>query len=162
MMASISTMKARDLLRLQVEIFDEMRSRKIIRTNNLMTGDLGEYLFCKSFGWKQETNSQKAYDALDADGNRIQIKARRLNKFNSSRQLSAIRSLGGFDLLACVIFDHGYSVFRAALIPSKIVANNSSFQAHTNSYVFHLRDTIWDISGVKDVTQPISRALGVL
>lgn len=71
---------------------------------------------------------------------------------NKSRQLSAIRDLDGFDVLAAVLFDDNYCVRRAALIPAPVVRECSNYIAHTNSYKFLLRDTIWDAPAVIDVT----------
>ncbi len=58
---------------------------------------------------------KKGYPA--SGGMRFQIKGRRLHPSNTSRQLSAIRDLDGFDTLAGVLSDKHYRVARAALIP---------------------------------------------
>lgn len=95
---------------------------------------------------------RQGYDATNAEGSRFQIKGRRLHKHNTSRQLSAIRDLAGFDVLAGVLLDAEFAVARAALIPSSVVRDRSTFTKHTNSHRFMLRDDIWDAAGVKDVT----------
>lgn len=142
-----------DLLALHVAISEELRERGILRSANNPTGDLAEYLFCTAFGWIQENNSAKAFDARDDDGKRYQIKGRRIHRRNKSRQLSAIRSLDGFDSLAAVLFDDSYRVLRAALIPPEIVLDCAKYIEHTNSHKFILRDAIWNAPGVVDVTE---------
>ncbi len=145
------------LLALHARIMDELRLRGITRSANSPTGDLAEYLFCKAFGWKQAGNSSANVDAIAPDGTRYQIKGRRLTRHNGSRQLSAIRDLGGghFDVLAAVLFSADYGIQRAALIPHAVVVGCSAFVSHTNSHRFLLRDQIWDTPGVEDVTEKL-------
>lgn len=141
-----------ELLRTHSNILEELRERGILRSANNPTGDYAEWLFCRAFGWEQAANSVKGYDATDAEGTRFQIKGRRLHQHNTSRQLSAIRDLAGFDVLAGVLFNAEFGVARASLIPSSVVRDRSTFSKHTNSHRFLLRDDIWDASGVQDVT----------
>ncbi len=144
-----------ELLSDYVSILDELRARRVVRSENIPTGDLAEYLFCKAFDWVQEPNSKKAFDATDLDGRRYQIKGCRLHRRTRSRQLSAIRSIDDFDTLAAVLFDHHYRVLRAALIPVATVKQHVTYVGHTNSNKFILRDEIWSIPGVEDVTEQL-------
>lgn len=148
-----------ELLKLHVGILDELRDRKILRSANNPTGDLAEHLFCRAFGWNQAPNSMKSYDATDDAGVRYQIKGRRVNKYNSSRQLSAIRNFDshGFDWLAVVLFDDAYCVQRAALVPRPVIADRGTHNRHTNSLKFIMTDSVWSEVGVQDVTSKIER-----
>jgi len=150
----ISQLVPAELLSLHARIADELRARGITRSSNNPTGDLAEYIFCKAFGWRQEANSNAHVDAFGVDGTRYQIKGRRITRYNSSRQLSAIRDLDGahFDFLAGVLFSEDYGVRRAALIPCSVAVEFATFQKHTNSHKFLLRDDVWEMSGVRDVT----------
>lgn len=147
-----------ELLALQAAVMEELRERGVLRSANNPTGDLAEYLFCLAFPWTQETNSAKGFDATDDEGRRYQIKGRRLHRPNTSRQMSAIRDLDGFDILAAVLLDHDYRVLRAALIPAAVVRARSSYVGHTNSHRFMLRDDVWDDAGVTDVTDRLRSA----
>jgi hypothetical protein len=151
-----------ELLSLHSSIGDELMHRKLVRSANNPAGDLAETLFCKTFGWTQAPASMPAADAIDANQVRIQIKSRRLTTSNGSRQLSAIRNLNraGFDILAGVLFNKDYSIFRAALVPFARIQELSSHQNHTNSALFQLRDSVWDFSDVIDVTSQL-RAFAV-
>lgn len=142
-----------DLLAMHAAIMEELRGRKVLRSANNPTGDLAEYLFCAAFGWQQAANSVKGFDATDGDGIRYQIKGRRIHQRNKSRQLSAIRDLNGFDILAVVLFDDDYNIIRAALIPAAAVTERSAYIAHTNSHKFLARDSVWDLADVIDVTE---------
>ena len=159
-MFDLKDMKIYELLKLYAQIEQELKSRGVRRSNNNPVGDLAEYLFCRAFGWQQAPNSQKGYDAIGVDETRYQIKGRRLHPGNKSRQLSAIRNIEGkqFDKLAAVLFDQYYQVIRAAIVPRKIVEQNSSYRKHTNSHRFILRDNVWSFDGVIDVTEDIRNA----
>lgn len=139
-------------------IMEELRRRNVLRSANNPTGDLAEFLYCAAFGWQQAPNSEKGFDATGIDGTRYQIKGRRLHNRNRSRQLSAIRDLRGFDVLAAVLFDHEYRVHRAALIPATVVRDRSKYINHTNSHKFLLQDDVWDIGEVVDTTERLCAA----
>lgn len=141
-----------ELLALHAGLLAELRARGVLRSENNPTGDLAEYLFCSAYGWQRHSNSKKALDATGADGTRYQIKGRRHTRHNPSRQLSAIRDLDGFDVLAAVLFDELYRVERAALIPVGVVRQYSTYTRHTNSFRFLLRDEVWDADQVIDAT----------
>ena len=145
------------LLVLHSEVTAELRTRRITRSSNNPAGDLAEYLFCKAFGWKQADNSKANVDAIGLDGKRYQIKGRRITRFNKSRQLSAIRDMAGshFDCLAGVLFREDYTVMRAALIPHAAALERATYVERTNSHRFLLRDSIWEASGVRDVTKEL-------
>jgi hypothetical protein len=151
---NLSELSAPELLSLHAKVADQLRARGITRSANNPTGDLAEYLFCKAFGWNQVGNSRANIDAIGPDGIRYQIKGRRMTRYNSSRQLSAIRDLGGahFDFLAGVLFDEDYGITRAALIPHAVAVERATFVKRTNSHRFLLRDEIWNAPGVRDVT----------
>jgi hypothetical protein len=154
-----------DLLKIHSAVLDELRRRDIVRSTNNPVSDLAEVLFCRAFPeWKREGNSTSGHDATDQDGVRYQIKARRLHHHNASRQLSAIRNLNAdpFDYLAGVLFDGHYGVMRAALIPLAVVKEHTRRSEHTNSFIFILRESIWDLPGVRDVTSKIRAAVAAL
>ena len=147
---------AQELLAFHNHVAQELRLRKITRSANNPTGDVAELLFCEAFGWTQENNSKKGYDALDGSV-RYQIKGRRLKHGKGSRQLSALRDIDGhhFDFVAAVIFNMDYTIWRAAIIPYKVIRENVRRSSHTNSHLFYLRDQIWDMQNVKDVTDKL-------
>jgi hypothetical protein len=146
-----------DLLQLHTKVQDELRCRKVLRSANGPTGDYGELLFSRAFGWKLESNSSSGHDAVDQNGLRYQIKCRRITKENSSPQLSDIRKLNDhpFDYLAGVILDKDFRVTRAALVPFDVVSEKAIFVAHVNAWRLMLRDAVWHIPGVQDVTNQL-------
>jgi hypothetical protein len=160
-MDSLASRSITELLSLHAATMEELRARNVLRSANNPTGDLAEYLFCAAFGWEQENNSAKSFDATDEDGSRYQIKGRRIHRRNGSRQLSAIRNPDGFDILAAVLFDDEFRILRAALIPAQVVRDHSKFIEHTNSHKFLLRDAIWVVTGVIDATERLRAVEGL-
>jgi hypothetical protein len=146
-----------DLLRLHANVLDELRRREILRSSNGPSGDYGEILFSRAFGWELENNAASGHDATDRAGVRYQIKCRRVTARNPSRQLSFIRKLPSqpFDVLAGVILDQNFRVIRAALVPYEVVNEIASFVSHVNAWRVILRDSVWSIPGVQDVTSDL-------
>jgi hypothetical protein len=149
------------LLKLYAGIGTELRSRGIVRTENI-TGDVAEYLFCLALGLTPRPEAH--IDAVDRDGKRYQIKGRRLTPANPSRELGAIRDMAGqhFDFLAGLLFDETYGVYRAAVIPHAVVMERARFVARSNSHKFLLRDDVWDAPGVCDVTDKLTAAASLM
>ncbi|MGC1503397.1 MAG: hypothetical protein WA782_04570 [Sulfitobacter sp.] len=71
--------------------------------------------------------------------------------------MSALRNLRErpFDFLAGVLFSSDYSVFKAAIVPYRLVLENTRVSTHTNSRLFHLRDVVWEWPDVRDVTKTL-------
>lgn len=159
-MIPLENLSASELLCLHASIGEELRGRGIVRSSNNPVGDFAEHLFCRAFGWSPASNSNKGSDALCSEGKLYQIKSRRPTRHNASRQLSAMRELdkGGFDFLAGVIFAEDYTVARGAIIPHELVLANARYVERTNSWKFHLRDSVWSWPGVVDVTKELRAA----
>ena len=155
---NLTSRALKDLLGLHVGIGKELKTRGIIRTDNNPVGELAEYLFCQAFGWEISDRSARNVDAIGND-TRYQIKGRKVTEGNPSRQLGYIRDLDDkhFDILAAVIFNEDYSIRRAALVPWEVVSKYATYAERPNAYIFHLRDDIWEISDVKDVTEDIRK-----
>ncbi|MDB5704402.1 MAG: hypothetical protein JWN66_1518 [Sphingomonas bacterium] len=151
----------RDLMRLYGNVIDELRERGVVRTGNAPLGDYAEHLFSSAFGWSLTSNSAAGYDAIDSARLRFQIKARRLRaNVPGERQLSTLRAWpeAKFDMLAAVLFDKQFEVHRAALIPHSVALERAVFIQHVNGWRFILDDDVWDMSGVRDVTEPLRAA----
>lgn len=161
----IASLSVIELLRAHGAVLEELRRREIVRSANNPVSDLAELLFCRAYpDWVRENNSAAGHDAIDPSGVRYQIKARRLHPRNRSRQMSALRNLpkDPFDYLAGVLFDKDFGIYRAAIIPLTVIKEKTSHVAHTNSWRFLLRDEIWTIPGVVDVTDKVRDAAASL
>jgi hypothetical protein len=151
---SWSSTSAIDLLQLHVAAINELRRRGILRSKNNPVGDYTEWLVSTRLGLNLETNSNAGYDAVDVDSMRYEIKGRRRTRDNRSVELSAIRNLEKqeFDYLVGVIFRENFSVAYAAVVPYEVVVEKSTYKAHTNGHIFHLRKAILEDSRVRDIS----------
>ena len=148
------------LLRRYSEVMQELRARGIVRSSNGPGADYAEGLVAKAFELELASASTAGYDGVDRRGRKFEVKCRRLTPHNGSRQLSAIRGLEGkhFEVLAGVLFDSNFKVIRAALVPYEVVKEHASFVRATNSWKFMLRDSVWSLPGVKDITSELRQA----
>jgi hypothetical protein len=133
---------------------DELKQRSVVRTRNNPVADYAEWLVAQRLGLSLERNSKSGYDATNTSGNRFQIKSRRLDPFNKSRQLSVIRNLdaGEFDYLIGVLFNRDFTVNEAYKIPRGLITKYARFSKHQNGYILHLRGDILRAQGVEDIT----------
>ncbi len=160
MTPDVKSLTDRDLLGLYGRLMSELRDRGIVRSSNGPGADYAEGLIAAAFNLRLNTASTAGHDGIDESGKRYEVKCRRLTPYNKSRQLSAIRGLESqhFDYLAGVLFESDFSVMRAALIPFDVVKENATYVARTNSWRFILRDSVWALSGVKDITDRVRKA----
>jgi UvrD-like helicase family protein len=77
-----------------------------------------------------------------------------------SRQLGHIRRLPDrrFHKFAAVLLDRKFRVLRGAIVPYEVVEPRASYVDILNAWRFTLRDSVWDIEGVVDVTDKLKAA----
>jgi hypothetical protein len=106
--------------------------------------------------------SHKGCNAVDeSDGKKYEIKGRRITKRNPSTQLSVIRDLDAchFDYLVGVLFDENFSVTHAYRIPYDIAKDAAGARRdYVNGWIVHLRPSLWERSGVVDITPQVRKA----
>lgn len=158
-MIDLTTVSVPALLELHGDLLAELRRREVVRSANSPAGDYAELLFSKAFGWTLQNNSSADADALDVGGIRYQIKCRKLLSSAGSRQLGFIRRLPErhFDRLAALLLDQKFRVLRAAIVPYEVVASRATYVDSVKAWKFMLRDSVWDIEGVEDVTAVLKR-----
>jgi hypothetical protein len=142
-----------DLLRSFAAVIDELQRRGIARSINNPLADYTEWLVSTKLGLNLVANSRSGFDATSADGMRYQIKGRRVGAESTSIQLSALRNLNqrNFDYLVGVVFEPGFSIRHAAVVPHEVVVERSTYNAHTNSHIFHMRPSLLEDQRVQDV-----------
>ncbi len=145
----------RELLVLYGHVLGTLRARGTTRSTNNPVADYAEGLCSHALNLTLATKSTTGYDGIDPLGQKIEIKARRISKENPSRQMSAIRGIDHkhFDYLAGVLFNADFSVLKGCLIPHEVVRQHSVHTVHTNSHRFLLRDAVWSLPGVQDITE---------
>jgi len=140
----------------------ELHDRGILRTNNLL-GDYAEHLVAEAMGLRREKCSNKGYDLVDESERKYEVKARRMTEATGARELGAFRNLDApqFHLLAGVLFNKDFSVYKACLVPAEIVREKAIPCGYQHSRKFHLRDSVWEIPEVRDITVELIRAANV-
>lgn len=153
----IKEMGVKELLQLQASITNELKARRVVRTQNNPLGDYTEWLVAQALGLELEANSQAGYDAVSRNGIRIQIKGRRVTPKNNSRQLSAIRKYmeKDFDELAAIIYDENFEIIDALLIPHEVVGEYASYREHINAHVLILKGPILADPRVKSIKKAL-------
>jgi hypothetical protein len=164
MLSELRTQRVTELLRSYAEIIQELTKREICRSTNNPVADIAELIVVRALGLTQAKRSMKGYDAVDAAGKRYEIKGRRITAHNGSRMLSAIRDCESahFDYLAGVLFNEDFSLRGACLVPFNIVLDRSTYRKHTNAHIFELKDELWHMTGVVDVTCQVASAFAAL
>lgn len=162
----LGSLSVPDLLLLFANVLSELRDRGVIRSTNNPVADYSEWLVARALGLELVAPSVKGYDAISPDGARYQVKGRRQTPENASRQLSAIRGfeledIHPFDYLVGVLYNRDFTVMKAAQIPVAIVRQQAKPTPHVNGWRFLLRDAIWTLPGVIDVTEPVRAAAAV-
>lgn len=153
----LSNLKSSELLVLYSDILKELADRKVVRSFNNPVAGIGEYLAATALGLKLAPLSTKGYNATGTDGRRYEIKSRRLTPDNSSRMLSALRDCksGHFHFLVGVLYSQEFSVYKACLVPHKVVLERAIFKEHVNAHILELEDNLWKCDGVVDLTKQI-------
>lgn len=128
---NISNLSSLALLKLTSEIKSQLKSRGVIRTNNVL-GDYAESLVCNSLNLKMESSSTKGIDATGADGKTYQIKAR----MGSRGTVPTIKSLRSFDFdyLVLIIFNEDYSVKFSGKLSSALAKEWAIHNPRVNGF----------------------------
>ena len=148
-----TTLPTSELLSSYREVLAELRRREIVRTGNAPTGDYAETLVKVAFGGELAPNSEKSWDVLTPDGEKLQVKSRLLDDPTRSkqRQLSPIRSWG-FDFLVIVLFDSTYRVWKAVKVPASLVRGTGTHSDWVNGELIVARDSLLNHAEAEDLT----------
>lgn len=155
----LNALSTPSLLKQFADILDELKRRGVVRTRNNPVADYAEWLVAQKLGFCLERNSRSGYDATNKNGERFQIKGRRLDPSNKSRQLSVIRNLDAneFDYLIGILFDRDFTVLEAYKIPRRIIGKYSKFSEHQNGHILQLRGAVLKDQAVEDLTPVFSK-----
>jgi hypothetical protein len=156
----LSTFNDSDLFSLYRAILSELKSRGVIRTENAPVGDYAEYLVTTALGGQLAPNSEKSWDVLCKDGEKLQVKARVVSDQPEpgQLQLSPFRSFG-FDSAVIVLLSAAdYSVARASKVPRYVVESSAPYRQHVNGNVLFARPEIMGHPDATDLTATLRAA----
>ena len=155
----LSTFSESDLFSLYRAILSELKSRGVIRTENAPVGDYAEYLVATALGGQLAPNSEKSWDVLGNDGEKLQVKARVVSEpaEPGQLQLSPFRSFG-FDSAVIVLLSAAdYAVSRASKVPRHVVESSAIYREHVNGKVLFARPEIMGHPDALDLTAVLRR-----
>jgi hypothetical protein len=156
----LSTFSEPALFSLYRAILSELKSRGVIRTENAPVGDYAEYLVAAALGGHLAPNSEKSWDVLGKDGEKLQVKARVVSDppEPGQLQLSPFRSFG-FDSAVIVLLSAAdYAVARAAKVPRHVVESSARHRQHVNGKVLLARPEIMGHPDATDLTAALRAA----
>jgi hypothetical protein len=150
----LSAFSESDLFALYRGILSELKSRGVIRTENAPSGDYAEYLVAAAFGGRLAPNSEKSWDVLGNDGQKLQVKARVVSDpaTPGQLQLSPFRSFT-FDAPVIVLLSAtDYTVQRASKVPRYVVESSAVYRPHVNGRILFARPEIMGHADATDLT----------
>ena len=153
-------MNSSDESTLYARVLEHLRERDVRSSNNPLA-DYCESLVVRALKLSRLNCSNKGCDARDATKDqRYEIKGRRITRHNPSTQLSAFRDLDSchFDYLIGVLFDEDFTVTKSCSVPWKIVQASAIHRQHVNGWIMHLRPSVWEQPGVRDITSELQKA----
>jgi hypothetical protein len=141
-------------------ILRELKSRGVIRTENAPAGDYAEYLVATALGGQLAPNSEKSWDVVSGDGEKLQVKARVVSDppLPGQLQLSPFRSFG-FDAAVIVLLSAAdYAVWRASKVPRDVVESAAVHRQHVNGKVLLARPEVMGHPDATDLTATLRAA----
>ena len=156
----LSTLSEAGLFSLYRAILRELKDRGVIRTENAPVGDYAEYLVVTALGGQLAPNSEKSWDVLTKDGQKLQVKARVVSEpaEPGQLQLSPFRSFS-FDFAVIVLLSAtDYAVTRAAKVPRPVVESSTIYRQHVNGKVLSARPEIMGHPDAQDLTATLRAA----
>jgi hypothetical protein len=156
----LSAFSESGLFSLYRAILRELKSRGVIRTENAPVGDYAEYLVATGLGGQLAPNSEKAWDVLGNDGEKLQVKARVVSDpaEPGQLQLSPFRSFGFDSAVIVLLSATDYTVSRASKVPRCVVESSAVYRQHVNGKVLFARPEIMGHPDATDLTATLRAA----
>jgi hypothetical protein len=156
----LSAFSESGLFSLYRAILRELKGRGVIRTENAPVGDYAEYLVATALGGQLATNSEKAWDVLGGDGEKLQVKARVVSEpaEPSQLQLSPFRSFDFDSAVIVLLSATDYAVTRASKVPRHVVESSAVYRQHVNGKVLFARPEIMGHPEATDLTAALRTA----
>jgi hypothetical protein len=150
----LSAFSEAGLFSLYRAILSELKSRGVVRTQNAPAGDYAEYLVAAALGGQMAPNSEKSWDVLDNDGEKLQVKARVVSDpvQPSQLQLSPFRSFDFHFAVIVLLSAADYTVVRASKVPCGVVESAAIHRPHVNGKVLIARPQIMGHPDAIDLT----------
>lgn len=156
----LSAFSESGLFSLYRAILTELKRRGVIRTENAPVGDYAEYLVATALGGQLAPNSEKSWDVLGNDGEKLQVKARVVSEpaEPGQLQLSPFRSFEFDSAVIVLLSSADYAVARASKVPRNVVESSAFYRQHVNGKVLFARPEIMGHPDATDLTATLRAA----
>ncbi len=156
----LSTFSEPGLFSLYRAILSELKRRGVMRTENAPVGDYAEYLVATALGGQLAPNSEKSWDVLGDDGEKLQVKARVVSSpaEPGQLQLSPFRSFAFDSAVIVLLSTTDYAVARASKVPRDVVESSAVYRQHVNGKVLFARPEIMGHPDATDLTATLRAA----
>ena len=156
----LSTFSEPGLFSLYRAILSELKRRGVMRTENAPVGDYAEYLVATALGGQLAPNSEKSWDVLGDDGEKLQVKARVVSSpaEPGQLQLSPFRSFAFDSAVIVLLSTTDYAVARASKVPRDVVESSAVYRQHVNGKVLFARPEIMVHPDATDLTATLRAA----
>jgi hypothetical protein len=151
----LSALSEADLFSFYPAILRELKSRGMIRTMNAPAGDYSEYLVATALSGKLAPSSEKSWDVLTNDGEKLQVKCRVVSDpaTPSQLQLGIFRSFSFDSAVVVLLSAADYTVSRASKIPHHVVESCvGPYRKHVNGKVLFATPEIMGHPDATDLT----------
>jgi len=155
----VSKLSTSDLFGLFRTTVAELKGRGVVRSENV-AGDYAEYLVAQAMGGTLASPSEKSWDVLGPNGERVQVKARVVSDpiQRGQRQLSVFRSFDFDAAIIVLLSDADYRVNRAVMLPPDVIESLVSRREHVAGWVLLATDAVLDHDRAIDVTTHLAAA----
>jgi hypothetical protein len=159
----VSALSAPELFGLFRTTVTELRSRGLVRSENV-AGDYAEHLVMVALDGALVPLSEKSWDVLGRNGERVQVKARVVSDpmKRGQRQLSVFRSFDFDALVVVLLSDTDYRVVRAVMLPPDVVQILANRREHVAGSVLIANDAVLNHERAIDVTDDLVAAAHTL
>ena len=154
----LSALSESGLFSLYRAILRELKSRGVIRTENAPVGDYAEYLVATALGGQMAPNSEKAWDVLGHDGEKLQVKARVVSDPAGPVAAVPVPFLGFDSAVIVLLSATDYAVSRASKVPRHVVESSAVYRKHVTGKVLFARPEIMSHADATDLTAALRAA----
>jgi hypothetical protein len=155
----VDSLTVRDLLRLSARVVTELNKRGVVRSRNAPAGDLAEYLVFKAYQGELAAPSVKSWD-VQAGTRKLQVKCRLVDRADRrSQSFSPFRSWEFHTCVFVVLDCYTYDVVRAVEIPMETVRTLARESSWVKAHRISVSQIVGSITGARDVTDLMRRAL---
>ena len=133
--SKVETRALQELLKAHADLELEMQKHPWVNNRNNPIAEIAENLVAEATGGSRVPNNSKGWDVESFDGQRIEVKSRRLPEIpKPGEQFGVLREPFEFHIVALLVFDMHYGLSRLVTVPADEVIAVSQFNSRSNGW----------------------------